>query len=743
MTTGQKYVHTIDLDARALLLHGGKQDVRRGHLTALDQWYSALSKRKYEPATVVFHGDSVTNGFGSTAKALTFPQLFREAIQREYRYGGAGFIPITANNSPWILANGISDGGASDVFGIGRKSYWMDQTTETATYTFVGDRFWLYFTSGPGVGTASITVDGVAVTFNTNAAANGVVKWDSSVHSISVNGLLPQTAAGNVHTVVVRPNAASNLIVLHGAHVFNGDYGKGVHVVEAGHDGYHAGHYNNSAVTTQFIDHFIAMQTPLVRPDLVVIEFGFNEQGSTVPAATYKTNLKQLIGQYRTNCTPVPSFVIMGIWARGDAAWTDADWQPFREAQREVAAEENAAFFDLYDLGGYIGTQENAAFPDVVLTNASAVITSATAQFRSHDVGKVVAGTGIPGGATIASVQSVTQATLSANATSSITTTMVIFARKDPQQLTTDLLHPSDRGYQWIADELKRLTAGMPEQATIPGGIFDNPGEMIVASAADTPSKLDAPSEGQVPTGDPGATLGIRHMRVGMAGRLIQVAANQGAATFNIVGTAATETAVAGTLTSADQADGPHVNMATATTLNADGARSLAYNARSSWLPEYMWAGRLGGAAADIQNCRIFIGLTSATPMGSADPAVTAALFRFDTGASDTRFRTFTNDGSGGGTITDAGLASAAAATAAAVAAGKRLRLHIQFRNAGNVLGSVATEVWFFINGIPVAVHRTNLPAAATNMIPWWGIRNLSAGTARNLLTSRYAVGHP
>lgn len=54
---------------------------------------------------------------------------------------------------------------------------------------------------------------------------------------------------------------------------------------------------------------------------------------------------------------------------------------------------------------------------DGVTTNGSPSITSATAAFIANDVGKPISGTGIPAGTTIASVQSATAATMSANAT--------------------------------------------------------------------------------------------------------------------------------------------------------------------------------------------------------------------------------------------------------------------------------------------------------------------------------------
>lgn len=54
---------------------------------------------------------------------------------------------------------------------------------------------------------------------------------------------------------------------------------------------------------------------------------------------------------------------------------------------------------------------------DGVTTNGDATITSSTAAFSVNDIGKPISGTGIPAGATIASINSATSAELSANAT--------------------------------------------------------------------------------------------------------------------------------------------------------------------------------------------------------------------------------------------------------------------------------------------------------------------------------------
>lgn len=72
----------------------------------------------------------------------------------------------------------------------------------------------------------------------------------------------------------------------------------------------------------------------------------------------------------------------------------------------------------------FVDPTTRATSGDGNTTNNSALISSATAAFTQDDVGKAISGTNIPGSTTILSVQSATQATLSANATGTATTTV-------------------------------------------------------------------------------------------------------------------------------------------------------------------------------------------------------------------------------------------------------------------------------------------------------------------------------
>lgn len=100
---------------------------------------------------------------------------------------------------------------------------------------------------------------------------------------------------------------------------------------------------------------------------------------------------------------------------------TNGTTYPFTYAGMKVASWEIAcAAGEIATLGmDLVGTREidYRVVTDGVTTSGDATITSASAAFNASDVGNPISGTGIPTGATIASVTSATEAELSANAT--------------------------------------------------------------------------------------------------------------------------------------------------------------------------------------------------------------------------------------------------------------------------------------------------------------------------------------
>lgn len=173
-----------------------------------------------------------------------------------------------------------------------------------------------------------------------------------------------------------------------------------------------------------------------------------------------------------------------------------------------------------------------------------------------------------------------------------------------------------------------------------------------------------------------------------------QITKNPGATTVTTIGFAAAPTLTA-TTSSVDDASGPLLNHATSTTSgNASGVISAYTICRRDWIPTYETIIRTGAAITSI---RLWIGLFSASPDASSDPAIHIAAFRYATDADGTAFwRTVTKDGT---TIN-------AVESSVAIAADTVYRLRIRVNTAGEVL--------FFINGTLIATHTTQLPGATT-----------------------------
>jgi hypothetical protein len=379
----------------------------------------------------------------------------------------------------------------------------------------------------------------------------------------------------------------------------------------------------------------------------------------------------------------------------------------------------------MYDLGGWVGVQGSDFVTDLAVTSGSAVVTSQTAYFRANvDEGTGISGAGIPAGTTILSVQSATQATMSANANASGTGVFAAFTnRRDPDLLTYDLLHPGDRGHQWIADELIRLLAGLPRLSTIPQGIFDNKGEMLAGASADSAGKFGPGIDGQIPTAAANALNGVLFQDVWSSNRGMQVLANTAGTTFTTTGFSAAATVTSGVAAAnADAAWGPAVRISTTTTSGNVASLVTPNCAQTRWAPEF---GTLI-AIPTITSQRSWIGLFSGDPSGSATPSVHLAAFRYDTGADGTAFwRCVTAAGTATQTVTT---------TTVAVTAGTAYRLRIE-------VNAIATSIKFYINDILVGTHTTNLPTTTTSLAARESITTLSAAS-RTMDISRLAVSH-
>lgn len=170
-------------------------------------------------------GDSITEGFGVTGFLNRPLHVMRRILQQFANdSNGIGYIPARGGVSTSTLWTypGVAVDQTDYAWGLGRRSILMNQATETAQLVFDGDRVWVHFHSGPGVGNVAITIDGVTTntsTFNPSMPSGvslGGWVWDSGLLTKGPHTLL--VAPLNTHPLVPSYN-----VVLHGATVFNGE----------------------------------------------------------------------------------------------------------------------------------------------------------------------------------------------------------------------------------------------------------------------------------------------------------------------------------------------------------------------------------------------------------------------------------------------------------------------------------------------------------------------------------------
>ncbi len=153
----------------------------------------------------------------------------------------------------------------------------------------------------------------------------------------------------------------------------------------------------------------------------------------------------------------------------------------------------------------------------------------------------------------------------------------------------------------------------------------------------------------------------------------------------------------AGSSVSSDDADGANITITTAASSGSTVGRGTT--AFGHWRRD--WALVVGGSlktGASLADVGYWAGAFSASPSNNANPAAHLAAFRYYTSVDGTAFwRTCTKDGS----------TMNAQASAAAIAVNTMYRWYI-------VMGASTVDFW--MNGVLVASHTTELPGATTAM---------------------------
>lgn len=321
---------------------------------ALSLFRGALRNCENKAARLVVIGDSVTEGrTASVVPGTRWIDLLAKYLRLSYPVsgigagGGVGYLPfyrlppLTA--APWSIAGSP----APDLkYGLGLRALGFSTVAMKATATITGTSVDLLFLRGTLSRVIYYKVDGgAAVTFNTGGES-----------VVSDDGKLRITlGASGPHTLEIgfSSGAAS---YLEGVIVYDGDESKGVHVLEAGHSGYHTTEYNS----TDGLNHVTRVQS--LAPDLVVFALGENDYLHGHTSASFKANLISLVSKYRAVLPNASLAVVMNFEANATGGNIEP-WSAFVAAASEVVAEDTGG---PYGRSGLAFLDLSAVMPRVV-----------------------------------------------------------------------------------------------------------------------------------------------------------------------------------------------------------------------------------------------------------------------------------------------------------------------------------------------------------------------------------------
>jgi lysophospholipase L1-like esterase len=113
---------------------------------------------------------------------------------------------------------------------------------------------------------------------------------------------------------------------------------------EGGHSGYTSNHFGGSGAASwaQGLDN--------IRPDLVVVELGTNDQTVGLGPDRFRDNLARIVDTIRAAATAgggvAPSVAVMPIWAASNRS--GAEWERYRAAMYAVATSKGCAVLDVW-----------------------------------------------------------------------------------------------------------------------------------------------------------------------------------------------------------------------------------------------------------------------------------------------------------------------------------------------------------------------------------------------------------
>jgi lysophospholipase L1-like esterase len=299
-----------------------------------------------------FIGDSISYGY-LVAQDEAFPSKVQQIIRK--RYGGAytNFTPADCGNSasPSDSGRGTSQSGTLTRLVTGFAAAAVGTNASGVSQTFTTNRacteVGIWYGKGPTLGNLKITVDGGSPT--TIDTGNATQSWgnvwssgtlSSAVHTIKVEGATGGSLNSGYSTAVEAYffDSATTPKVLGSWRQGN----KTSQFTQAVNPNWQEGYANNY-------------------PDVVVIHLGTNDAVAGVSAATYQTNLQEIVTTLNALATP-PSAIVVGAMPKSNYL-TGSTYTDYYNAVATVVA--NNANTLLWDINEDLGDNQATNYADV------------------------------------------------------------------------------------------------------------------------------------------------------------------------------------------------------------------------------------------------------------------------------------------------------------------------------------------------------------------------------------------
>ena len=318
------------------------QQLGAAHSTKLQPWFAALANRNYAQVNVACLGTSITEGYGATAWGRDWPSMLGAALNSRFPAKG-----LTTHGRGWLgpilpgtpIASGISATAYCTVTGTpgtGVVGYGLNLQTYdisagggcTLTYSLVGTTAFIFWIGLSGGGTFSWKVDSGGTT---NVSTNQGSLGSAGAHTLTIAWV---SGGGTFIDGVVE---------------CNGDENSGILCHNGGFTGTTSGQWATDLGLNGSVIHAAAIAE--VEPDLVILELGTNDPGSSITASQFGANVQTLISVLRTSITtlgahPLPAFLLLGSY--NNFPTNPAQWTPYVNQMYSVAAGDD--MIDVFDL---------------------------------------------------------------------------------------------------------------------------------------------------------------------------------------------------------------------------------------------------------------------------------------------------------------------------------------------------------------------------------------------------------